>query len=70
MLTSLLLGVLPTLAQSTTQAPEPVITVAGQTFLTWQDYTSSPLFQQLGLRCGTKMAAGMDRRTGDQRPAR
>jgi hypothetical protein len=60
MLTSLLLGVLPALAQSTDQAPEPVITVGGQAFLTWQDYTSSPLFRELGLRCGTKIAAGVD----------
>jgi len=36
------------------QRDEPVITVAGQAFYTWQQYTSSSLFQRLNLRCGTK----------------
>ena len=42
-------------AQDPAQAsPEPVKTVNGQDFYTWEEYVSSPLFQQLGLRCGTR----------------
>jgi hypothetical protein len=32
----------------------PVITVGGQSFATWDAYLRSPLFRQLGLRCGTR----------------
>jgi hypothetical protein len=35
------------------QDPQPVITVAGQSFATWHDYVSSALFRTQGLRCGT-----------------
>lgn len=34
---------------------DPVITVEGQPFYTWQEYTSSDLFQRLGLRCNTQL---------------
>ena len=34
---------------------DPVITVEGQAFYTWQEYTSSDLFQRLGLRCKTEL---------------
>lgn len=40
-------------AQEDGQSP-PVITVAGQSFTSWQAYLASPLFRQLGLRCGTR----------------
>jgi len=34
-------------------APLPVIEVLGQKFYTWEEYTSSSLFQSAGLRCNT-----------------
>ncbi len=45
----------PALAQSPQQevGPEPVITVQGRAFMTWSEYTSSDLFRELGLRCGS-----------------
>jgi hypothetical protein len=60
MITSLLPGVLSVLAQSQAPAQEPVITVAGQAFLSWEEYTSSALFRQLGLRCGTSPTLALD----------
>jgi hypothetical protein len=35
--------------------PQPVITVGGQAFATWQEYVQSPVFRQLELRCGTRV---------------
>jgi pregnancy-associated plasma protein-A len=45
----------PALAASAQEDGKPpaVISVAGQSFTSWQAYTSSPLFRRLGLRCGT-----------------
>jgi Pregnancy-associated plasma protein-A len=43
----------PVQARATSRQQQPVITVAGQSFATWQSYTSSALFQLGGLRCGS-----------------
>jgi len=51
MLSTFLLALAP-LAPSGVQE-EPLLTVAGQSFFTWEEYTSSHVFQQLGLRCRT-----------------
>jgi hypothetical protein len=45
----------PTFATQEEAGAPPVITVAGQSFPTWQAYLDSPLFQSLGLRCGTRV---------------
>lgn len=37
------------------QDDPPVISVAGQSFATWQDYVNSALFRSQGLRCGTRV---------------
>ncbi len=54
-------------AQESAQVPQgPVITVAGQSFDTWEAYTSSTLFRELGLRCATPaVAATLDRPASD-----
>ncbi|MSR62429.1 MAG: zinc metalloprotease [Planctomycetes bacterium] len=51
---ALLLPLTPVFSSAQQEQAVPVISVAGQDFYTWQQYTSSPLFQQLNLRCGTK----------------
>jgi len=43
----------------TEQSAEPVITVEGQSFDTWQEYTSSHLFRILDKRCGTPTDPGV-----------
>ncbi len=37
---------------------EPVLTLDGQSFSTWQEYTSSAMFQERGLRCATERGPG------------
>ncbi len=44
-------------AQPVQPGQEPVITVNGQDFATWQEYTSSAAFQDAGLRCGSRLTA-------------
>ncbi|HED66566.1 MAG TPA: zinc metalloprotease [Planctomycetes bacterium] len=44
-------------AQEPSQGLEPVITVNGQDFYTWQDYTSSAAFRYYNLRCATPGAS-------------
>ncbi len=52
MVTALLLPCASTLAlQESTGGSQPVITVQGQAFQTWDDYKSSALFREAGLRC-------------------
>ncbi len=43
----------PAIDASAVDPAEAVITVDGVSFATWQDYTSSDMFRERGLRCGT-----------------
>ncbi len=58
---SLLIGTLALVAPSViaqqsgqSSQPDPVIVVDGIPFYSWQEYTSSPLFREKGLRCLTR----------------